>query len=203
MSATDVKPGRPGLVGRGLPDLDERAADRWWLFLFTGSLWMIFSIVVFRFDIQSVTTIGWAVGLFCWAAGVNEFLSIGAARGGWKVVRGALGLLFVLIGVVALAYPDRTFAEIAAIFSFFLLFKGILDMAVAFSTRSAVDVWWVPLIVGVVEVLLAFWAAGNFGRESVLLVVWVGAAALARGVLELTLAFRLRSMSEGSGSIVM
>ena len=50
---------------------------------------------------------------------------------------------------------------------------------------------------GRAEILLAFWAAGNFGREAVLLVVWVGAAALARGVMEIALALRLYSLRDG------
>ena len=53
------------------------------------------------------------------------------------------------------------------------------------------DLWWITLIVGVAEILLAFWAAGNFGREAVLLVVWVGAAALAHAVTDFVLAARL------------
>jgi uncharacterized membrane protein HdeD (DUF308 family) len=180
-------------------DLDEQAADRWWIFLVTGTLWLIFALVVFRFDIHSVTAIGWAVGGVCWAAGLNEFISVGASRGGWKVVRGALGVLFVLIGIFALVYPHRTFTEVAAIFSFFLLFKGMLDIGIALATRATVDLWWTGLVIGTIEILLAFWAAGNFGREAVLLVVWVGAAALARGVMELTVAFRLRGLRERPG----
>ena len=43
-----------------------------------------------------------------------------------------------------------------------------------------------------VLILLAFWAAGDFGNKAFLLVVWVGASALAHGVLQLVTAFRLR-----------
>ena len=43
-------------------------------------------------------------------------------------------------------------------------------MVTALMLREDMEFWWVPLIVGVLEILLAFWAAGNFGRESVLLV---------------------------------
>jgi uncharacterized membrane protein HdeD (DUF308 family) len=83
-------------------------------------------------------------------------------------------------------------AEVAAILSFFLLFKGGFDVFTALMLRKEVDIWWVPFLVGVAEILVAFWAAGNFGREAVLLVVWVGVAALARGVTEIVFAFRLR-----------
>jgi uncharacterized membrane protein HdeD (DUF308 family) len=189
MSTSQV-PGR-GLY-RDVEDLEPRAASLWWLFLVTGSLWLLFSLIVFRFNIDSVTGIGIAVGAFCIVAGVNEFLAVGASRGGWKVARVALGVLFALVGIAALAYPNRTFVEVAAIFSFFLLLKGGFDIVTALLLRRDVDLWWVPLLVGGAEILLAFWAAGNFGREAVLLVVWVGAAALARGITEIVLAFRLR-----------
>lgn len=191
--STAPAPG-PGL--RRDMDLAEGARP-WWLFLVTGSLWLVFSLVVFRFNINSVTGIGIAVGAVCIAAGINEFIAVGASRGGWKVVRTVLGVLFALVGIVALVYPHRTFAEVAAIFSFFLLLKGGFDMFTALMLRRETDVWWAPFLVGVVEILLAFWAAGNFGRESVLLVVWVGAAAMARGITELVLAFRLRDPADG------
>src|SRR6185295_12573936 len=100
-------------------------------------------------------------------------------------------VLFILIGIAALAYPHRTFVEVAAIFSFFLLLKGGFDLFTALLLRRETDVWWAPMIVGMAEILLAFWAAGNFGREAVLLVVWVGAAALARGITDFVLAARL------------
>ena len=187
------------VLGRGAPvdadDVDPQRARYWWLFLVTGSLWLLFSLVVFRFNINTVTGIGIAVGAVCIAAGFNELLAVGTSRGGWKAVRAGLGVLFTLIGIVALAYPDRTFVEVAAIFSFFLLIKGAFDMFTALIMRHEIDLWWVALLVGAAQILLAFWAAGNFGREAVLLVVWVGAAALARGILEIVLAVRLRGIA--------
>ena len=47
-----------------------------------------------------------------------------------------LGLLFVVVGVLALVYPHRTFVEVAAIFAFFLGIKGFFDMMVAFMSRA-------------------------------------------------------------------
>ena len=48
------------------------------------------------------------------------------------------------------------------------------------------------LISGTVQILLAFWAAGDFGHKAFLLVVWVGASALAHGIVQIVTAFRLR-----------
>jgi uncharacterized membrane protein HdeD (DUF308 family) len=178
------------------PEVAAQMARRWWLFLVTGSLWILFSLIVFRFDLDSVTAVGIAVGAVCFAAGVNEFLTLGVTSGGWKVVRAVLGVLFVVIGIVALAYPDRTFVEVAAIFSFFLVLKGAFDAMYGLMSRGEAEYWWVGLIIGTIEILLGFWAAGNFGREAVLLVVWIGAGALARGVTELTLAAALHRINK-------
>jgi uncharacterized membrane protein HdeD (DUF308 family) len=175
-------------------DLAHEGGRLWWVFLITGSLWLLFSLIIFRFNINTVTGIGIAIGAICIVAGINEFIAVAASRGGWKVARIAFGVLFALVGIAALAYPNRTFVEVAAIFSFFLLLKGGFDIVMALMVRREADLWWVPLTVGVAEILLAFWAAGNFGREAVLLVVWAGAAALARGVTEIVLALRLREL---------
>jgi uncharacterized membrane protein HdeD (DUF308 family) len=178
-------------------DLDPGQARYWWLFIVTGSLWFLFAVVVFRFNLDTVTGIGVLVGAFCIAAAVNEFFAIGPSSGGWKVAHIVLAVLFALVGIIALVYPNRTFVEVAAIFSFFVLIKGGFDIVSALMLRGETDLWWVPLPIGVVEILLAFWSAGNFGREAVLLVVWVGAAALARGVTEIVLAVRLRELGRG------
>jgi uncharacterized membrane protein HdeD (DUF308 family) len=172
-------------------DLGPDAARRWWIFLITGGLWVVFSLIVFRLDLDSVTAVGIAVGAVCIAAGFNEFVHVGVSSGGWKVARVAFGALFILVGIVALAYPNRTFVEVSAIFSFYLAFKGLFDIFVSLTMRKALEVWWIQVLIGIVELLLGFWSAGNFGREAVLLVVWVGAAALARGVMEITLAVHL------------
>ena len=37
------------------------------------------------------------------------------------------------------------------------------------ATKDEIHVWWLQLIVGIVEVLIGFWAAGYWGRSAVLL----------------------------------
>ena len=44
------------------------------------------------------------------------------------------------------------------------------------------------------EIGIAFWAAGDFGHKTVLLLVWVGLTALIHGVVQIILAFNLRSL---------
>jgi uncharacterized membrane protein HdeD (DUF308 family) len=196
MDASAAQTGR--ITPAGQEDLAPDAHRRWWMFLVSGSVWAIFALIVFRFDIQSAGTIGAVVGIVCIVAGVEQFASLGVSSTGWRIVRVILGLLFVAVGVVALVYPERTFVEIAAIFAFFLAIKGFFDIFSSIMLRRYTDLWWTGLIVGTVEILLAFWAAGNFGREAVLLVVWVGAGALAHAVSDFVMAARLHGMGRAA-----
>ena len=50
------------------------------------------------------------------------------------------------------------------------------------------------LIMGMIEVLIGFWAIGYPGRSIILLVIWVGATALAKGFTQIVRGFALHGM---------
>ncbi|MGD9894175.1 MAG: HdeD family acid-resistance protein [Dehalococcoidia bacterium] len=172
----------------------ERTTKWWWVFLITGILWLFVSMIVFRFDITSVEAVGILIACVVIMAGVNEFLAIGVTKGGWMWVHAILGVIFIVFGIAAFVYPGRTFVTMASIMGWVLLFKGIFDIVVAFMTKSVNELWWLNLIVGIAEIALAFWAAGYFGRKVVILIAWVGALALLRGITEIILAFQVRAI---------
>src|SRR5262245_37076448 len=112
-------------------EVTVEAAKLWWLFLLTGIAWLLFSIIVFRFDYTTVSAISILCGIVCIVAGVNEFFAIAVTTRWWKVLHALLGVIFIVIGFFAFASPGNTFAALAAVFAFFLLFKGVFDIVVA------------------------------------------------------------------------
>jgi uncharacterized membrane protein HdeD (DUF308 family) len=175
-------------------ELAEEAADRWWMFLVTGIGWLVFSLLVFQWDYTTVYAISILFGIVALVAGVNEFFQIVVSSTGWKIVHGILGVLYVIVGVWALVNPRSAFTTLAALVAFFLLFKGIFDLTVAFMTKDEFDLWWLQLVLGIVEILLAFWVAGSFRTSAIFLVAYVGIIALSRGITELFVAFKLRGL---------
>jgi uncharacterized membrane protein HdeD (DUF308 family) len=170
----------------------EEAAERWWLFLLSGIVWLVFAIIVFQWNYTTVYAVSYLFGIVAIFAGVNEFVGIGVSTRGWKIARGILGVLFVIAGIWALVHPHNAFATIAALIALFLLFKGIFDLTVAFVTKTQFELWWLQLVIGIVEIVLAFWVAGSFRKSAILLVAYVGIVALTRGITEILLAFKLR-----------
>jgi len=178
----------------GEREILEEAADRWWIFLVTGIGWLVFALVVFQWDYTTVYAISILFGVVAIVAAMNEFMAITYSTTGWKWVHGLLGVLFVLVGIWALWNPYDTFATLATLVGVFLLIKGIFDVSVAFMTKDEFELWWLQLVVGLIELLLAFWVAGNFREKAILLVIYVGIIALSRGITELFVAFKLKGL---------
>ncbi|HEY4620236.1 MAG TPA: DUF308 domain-containing protein [Gaiellaceae bacterium] len=175
-------------------EVAREAARWWWVFLLTGIAWLVFSLVIFRFDITSAATVAILFGVVAIIAGVNEFMAMGVSTTGWKIVHGILGVIFVIVGIFAFIEPGSTFEALAAVIGFFFLFKGIFDIVVAIATKGEFDLWWLQLVAGIIEIGLAFWVAGSFREKAILLLVYVGIVCLSKGITELILAFKLRSL---------
>jgi uncharacterized membrane protein HdeD (DUF308 family) len=174
------------------PRLLARVLPPWWAFLITGIGWMLVGLIVLRFDYTSVSAISILFGIVAISAGVFELMLTFLAPGWWKLLYGVLAVVFIAAGVVAFIHPGDTFLALAAVMSFFLIFAGSFDIISAISARKEIEVWWLQLVGGIIELALGFWAAGYYGRSSVLLVAWVAAFAVIRGVTNIVLAFRVR-----------
>jgi len=174
----------------------EGAAGLWWVFLLTGIAWLIFAILLFQWDYTTVYAVSYLFGFVALFAGVNEFIQLGIWTTGWKILHAILGVLFIVAGIWALVHPHNAFATLASLVAFFLVFKGIFDITAAFVAKAAFDLWWLQLVLGIIEVVLAFWVAGNFREKAILLVVYVGIVALTRGITELFVAFKLHSLKK-------
>jgi uncharacterized membrane protein HdeD (DUF308 family) len=178
--------------------LAERVLPPWWLFLLTGIGWTLVGLIVLRFDYTSVSAISILFGCVAIAAGILEIGVLILAEGWWKLLYGVLSVVFIAAGVVAFIHPGDTFVALAAVISFFLVFAGTFDIIVSISTRHEIEVWWLQLIGGIIEVALGFWAAGYYGRSAILLIAWVAAFTLIRGVRDIVLAFRVRELQHGA-----
>jgi uncharacterized membrane protein HdeD (DUF308 family) len=180
--------------------LFENAASKtrfWWLLLITGAAWIVLSIVILRFDYTTVAAVAVLFGVYCLVAAVNEItIAAVSSSTGWRIAHGLLAALLVVVGVVSLANFGATFVTLAAIISFYFIFRGCFDIVMALA-GSAVPGWWVLLISGLIELGLGFWAAGSWNTSVVVLVAWVAAGALVHGIGEIALAFQIHQGRRG------
>jgi uncharacterized membrane protein HdeD (DUF308 family) len=168
----------------------------WWILLVTGIGWLVFAWLVLSFDFTTVWAVAVWAGCGIIAAGLMQFAAGTLLEGFWRWLSYGLAVAAVVVGFMCLIWPGETFVVLAALIGWYLMFKGVFDIVMALATKDVYDLWWLTLIVGIVEVLVGFWAIGYNGRSIALLVIWVGAAALARGVTDLFLAFQLKKLQD-------
>ncbi len=173
-----------------IDELPEEITRQWWVFIVSGILWILFAWVVLSFDYTTI----WAVAVFFGfglIAGGAMSVMIGLNASTWRWVHVAFGVISIVAGVFALVWPGQTFLVLAGIIGWYVMLTGVLDLAMAFATRDENDLWWLQLVLGIAQVLIGFWAIGYEGRSISLLVIWVGATALARGISGLFVGFGL------------
>ena len=177
-------------------DETVRSPLPWWLFLVTGILWMLVSIVVLRFDVTSIAAVGALLGVVFAMATATEVV-LGMSAPSWRWAHWLLAVLFGIGSIWAFFHPLDAFWELASILGFLLLLKGSLDITSGIVSRSYNDVWWLSLTVGILEVLLAFWASQQFfAPRAALILVWVGFMALMRGISHIAMAFAVRRIEK-------
>jgi uncharacterized membrane protein HdeD (DUF308 family) len=176
-----------------VPDDDYTDPPPFWALLTMGIIWILLSMLVLDFSYTSVTTIAVVIGVMLLLAGAAE---IGEAflAPGWKWAHAILGVFFLLGGIWAFVYPGQTFGALAILFGWYLLIKGTFDIVFAFMFRG-VPLWWMGLIVGILEIALAFWTVGYVGRSAYMLILWVGLGALMRGIMTIITAFKVRHLT--------
>jgi uncharacterized membrane protein HdeD (DUF308 family) len=175
---------------------DRSARMPWWLFLVTGIGWLIFAWIVLSFDFATVWAVAVWAGCGIIVAGLMQFAAGSLLDGIWKWLAYGVGLAAVVVGFMCLIWPGQTFVVLAALVGWYLMFKGIFDIILGLASKDEYELWWLTLVIGIVEVLIGFWAIGYDGRSIALLVVWVAAAALGRGITDVFLAFQVKKLQD-------
>jgi uncharacterized membrane protein HdeD (DUF308 family) len=170
-----------------------RLAGPWWMFLLTGIGWLIISIVVLRVTTAAAATIGVLAGLVFLGAMLNQFL-IALVRPHWRWAHVLMGIVFLAGAIWAFVNPRATFWALAAVIGLLLILQGALVLITSVESRIINSIWWLGLVTGILEIAVGFWASQQLvATRAALLIIWIGALALFRGITEIVLAFELKS----------
>jgi uncharacterized membrane protein HdeD (DUF308 family) len=110
---------------------------------------------------------------------------------GWFL---ALGIIFIIGGIFAIAAPFVAGLTVTLVFSIVLVWLGIMAIIQAFGTKSWGGFVW-ELIIGLVLLIggVATWV--NPVLATLSLTIVVGAVFLAKGVFQVVMAFQMRPHS--------
>jgi uncharacterized membrane protein HdeD (DUF308 family) len=113
------------------------------------------------------------------------------------------GIAAIVFGVLAFIWPGLTLLTLVILYGAFAIVDGVLALAAVFG-RTGPDVpkWWLVLtaILDIGAGLIAlFWP----GITALVLIIFIGAWAIVRGVMEIIAAIQLRKEIEGEWLLVL
>jgi uncharacterized membrane protein HdeD (DUF308 family) len=107
------------------------------------------------------------------------------------------GVIAVLFGAVALVWPGITLIWLVALFAAFALIGGGASVVGALQNRRSDEHWWLALLLGLVSIGAGVIAIIHPDLTALVLVLLMGANAIATGILDIALAIRLRKQIRG------
>jgi uncharacterized membrane protein HdeD (DUF308 family) len=113
------------------------------------------------------------------------------------------GVIAVLFGILAIAWPAITLVSLAVLFAAFALTGGAVWTFGAVKNRKADERWWLLLLFGMASLAAGFIAALYPGLTAIALVILVGANALVSGVIDIAVAVRLRKLMRGELLLIL
>jgi len=102
------------------------------------------------------------------------------------------GLVAIVVGILAMAWPDITLLSLVCLFAIFSILDGLFGIFLGFRGESDGTVWWTMVILGVLAVAGGIAAFVWPGLALSVLAAIVAVTAIARGAFEIYAAIRLR-----------
>ncbi|MEZ5374751.1 MAG: DUF308 domain-containing protein [Microthrixaceae bacterium] len=167
----------------------------WWIPVVGGVLAMLFGFLVLSFNYTTLWAVTIAAGVGFLLTGLADLAVAAGSKGSQRLLGLALGVLAVGAGIIAFAWPAATFVVLAKLVAWLLLLRGVFGIVGAFENRHAgVDLWWINLVLAILEIGVAIWAVRYPGGSVVLLVLWIGLSAISRGIALMTIGFTVRAI---------
>ena len=120
----------------------------------------------------------------------------------WRslALRGAISLVF---GILAALWPGITLLWLLIMFAAYALIQGVVSAVAAFQSRKTHHDWWLMLLWGVVGIGAGVTAFMLPDLTAVVLVLIIGATALASGIVDIAMAIQLRKTIHGEGFLIL
>lgn len=99
------------------------------------------------------------------------------------------GLALLLFGVLAVIWPGITLAVLAVLFAIYVFIAGVVNIVTGIGFYSTRRVWFLTLLLGVIEIGFGVFVAKNPALTFTMLVFSIGIVFVLQGILAIIVAF--------------
>lgn len=179
----------------------EAVTKRWWMLLVAGVASVVAGGIIVFTD-WTVGDLAWFIGALLVFRGIFTLFSVpvDASARGWSIGQ---GLIELGVGIAVWVWPAPTLVVIAGFIGWLLLFRGIMAIAGSISGRRFIPYWGLILAGGIAEVAVSFYLLSRPGLTLVAAVLAIGLVTMAHGVLQIIVAFEVKSLPDHLDELAM
>jgi uncharacterized membrane protein HdeD (DUF308 family) len=177
--------------------LVDQLARHWWVIGLRGLAAIIFGILAFAWPGMTLAVLVLLFGVYAIVDGALGIMAAIRGDTSHRILMGVEGVVSILAGVAAFAWPLITALVLLYIIAFWAIVTGILEIVAAFRLRQAITNELGLIIGGVLSVLFGIVLIAAPGAGALAVVFLIGAYAIVFGISLLALAWRLREHHTG------
>ena len=166
---------------------------RWWVVLLFGLFAVAFGVLALIAPVRTAAVLAMWLGVMAIVEGV---VALAAAVGGSAPVSRGWTVFYALVsiafGVLALLNPLATASVLLLFVAAWLVVGGIYRIVFAIRVRKEIVGEWLIALSGVLAIVLGIAFLRNPAIGLFTTAIWIGAGALAYGVLQVFAGFRFR-----------
>jgi uncharacterized membrane protein HdeD (DUF308 family) len=173
----------------------------WGWFMAFGVLTLLAGVAVLAWPGRTLIVIAVLFGIQLIVTGIFRFVAAFASddlTGGTRVLLAVLGVLSLIIGLYAVRHVLVTLLALALLLGIFWIINGAVELFMALSQPEMGNRAWTG-VMGVFSIFAGVVVLAYPGISLLVLTVVLSVWLLFYGIMEITLAFRLRSLGHRAG----
>ncbi|MBV8246116.1 MAG: HdeD family acid-resistance protein [Candidatus Eremiobacteraeota bacterium] len=173
----------------------EALSRRWWVFLLRGIAGIVLGILAFAWP--GITLLSFVIVFAAYLLVDGVFAVIAALSGEAGSRWGLLlfeGILAIVVAILLWAYPGMSAIFFIYFFAAWAIVSGIAEIVFGVQLRDVITNEWLYVLGGIVSIIFGIWVMREPLSGGVAIVWIMGSYAIAFGIIQLILAFRVRSL---------
>ncbi len=178
-------------------------ASKWWMFLLRGLCAILFGVVAISWPGAVLLTIALFWGVYALLDGATAVAAAvspkGEERPSWPLLM--VGVLGLLAGVLTLLWPGLTALLMLYVVAVWAVLRGVFEIAAAVRLRREIDNEWLLGLSGAASVLFGLLVMFQPDAGAAVVVWLLAGFAIAFGIFNIALAFRLKGLRDRVGEV--
>lgn len=169
----------------------------WWVIALRGAVAILFGVLAFAWPGVTLSALVLLFGAYAIVDGVAAIVvgikDYGEKERWWATLLG--GLVSLGAGIVTFMMPGLTALTLLTLIAIWAVMRGVFEIVAAIRLRKEIEGEWLLALAGALSIAFGLYMIAFPGAGAIAVVWWIGAYAVAIGLMLVVLGFRARGLA--------